>query len=134
MWISQTAKQAGVNAQTLRYYERRGLLPKPPRRGSGYREYPADAVRVVRFIKRAQELGFSLDEVEELVRLRGVRRGDRQKVRAIAERKIADIDQKIAHLQSMRGALERLVVSCHHGTAADCPIIEALNDAPDGGK
>jgi len=128
MWISQTAKQAGVNAQTLRYYERRGLLPKPPRRGSGYREYPADAVRVVRFIKRAQELGFSLDEVEELVRLRGVRRGERQKVRAIAERKIADIDQKIAHLQSMREALERLVASCHHGGAADCPIIEALND------
>jgi Cu(I)-responsive transcriptional regulator len=131
MWISQTAKQAGVNAQTLRYYERRGLLPTPPRRGSGYREYPADAVRVVRFIKRAQELGFSLDEVEELVRLRGVRRGERQKVRAIAERKIADIDQKIAHLQSMREALDRLVVSCHHGGAADCPIIEALNDPPE---
>jgi Cu(I)-responsive transcriptional regulator len=134
MWISQTARAAGVNAQTLRYYERRGLLPKPPRRGSGYREYPADAVRIVRFIKRAQELGFSLDEVEELVRLRGVRRGERQKVRAIAERKIADIEQKIAHLQSMREALDRLVVSCHHGAAADCPIIEALNDAPDGGR
>jgi Cu(I)-responsive transcriptional regulator len=132
MWISQTAKQAGVNTQTLRYYERRGLLPKPPRRGSGYREYPADAVRVVRFIKRAQELGFSLDEVEELVRLRGIKRGERQKVRAIAERKIGDIDQKIAHLQAMREALERLVVSCHDGAAADCPIIEALNDAPEG--
>jgi Cu(I)-responsive transcriptional regulator len=131
MWISQTAREAGVNAQTLRYYERRGLLPKPPRRGSGYREYPADAVRIVRFIKRAQELGFSLDEIEELVRLRGVTRVERQKVRAIAERKIGDIDQKIAHLQSMRQALDRLVVSCHHGSVADCPIIEALNDAPE---
>src|SRR5471032_1112733 len=115
MWISQTAKAAGVNAQTLRYYERRGLLAKPPRRGSGYREYPADAVQIVRFIKRAQELGFSLDEVEELVRLRGVRKGERHRVRAIAERKIADIDQKIAQLQSMRDALDQLVDSCHHG-------------------
>ena len=71
----------------------------------GLSRVPADAVRIVRFIKRAQELGFSLDEVEELVRLRGVRRGDRHSVRAIAERKIADIDRKIAHLQSMRAAL-----------------------------
>ena len=94
MWISQTAREAGVNAQTLSYYERRGLLPRPPRRGSGYREYPADAVRIVRFIKKAQELGFSLDEIEELVRLRGVRRGERHRVRAIAERKIEDIDRE----------------------------------------
>ena len=63
MWISQTAREAGVNPQTLRYYERRGLLARPPRRGSGYREYSADAVRIVRFIKKAQELGFSLDEL-----------------------------------------------------------------------
>jgi Cu(I)-responsive transcriptional regulator len=131
MWISQTAREAGVNAQTLRYYERRGLLPRPPRRGSGYREYPADAVRIVRFIKKAQELGFSLDEIEELVRLRGVRRGERHRVRAIAERKIADIDQKIAHLQSMRGALDRLVESCHEGGDVDCPIIDALNEPPE---
>ena len=73
-----SARRRGKPASTRRrcsYYERRGLLPKPPRRGSGYREYPADAVRIVRFIKKAQELGFSLDEIEELVRLRGVRRG-----------------------------------------------------------
>jgi Hg(II)-responsive transcriptional regulator len=130
MWISETAREAGVNAQTLRYYERRGLLPRPPRRGSGYREYPADAVRIVRFIKRAQELGFSLDDIEELVRLRGVRRSERHRVRAIAERKIGDIDQKIAHLQSMRGALTELVASCHRGGATACPIIDALNEAP----
>jgi Cu(I)-responsive transcriptional regulator len=131
MWITQAAKEAGVNAQTLRYYERRGLLARPPRRGSGYREYPADAVRIVRFIKKAQELGFSLDEIEQLVRLRGVRRGERQRVRAIAERKIADIDRRIAHLQSMRGALSQLVESCHQGGAADCPIIDALNEPPE---
>jgi MerR family mercuric resistance operon transcriptional regulator len=131
MQSSQTAKEAGVNAQTLRYYERRGLLARPPRRGSGYRDYPADAVRIVRFIKNAQDLGFSLDEIEALVRLRGVRRGERHRVRAIAERKIEDIDLKIARLQSMRGALRQLVESCHHGGAADCPIIDALNDAPE---
>jgi MerR family mercuric resistance operon transcriptional regulator len=130
MWISETAREAGVNAQTLRYYERRGLLPKPPRRGSGYREYPDDAVRIVRFIKRAQELGFSLDEIEELVRLRGVRRGERQKVRAIAERKIAQVDQKIAQLSAMREALAHLVDSCRRGGAAECPIIDALNEVP----
>jgi Hg(II)-responsive transcriptional regulator len=128
MWITETAREAGVNTQTLRYYERRGLLPKPPRRGSGYREYSDDAVRVVRFIKRAQELGFSLDEIEELIGLRGVRRGDRHRVRALAERKLADVDQKIAHLQSMRGALDRLVHSCRRGGAAECPIIDALNE------
>jgi Cu(I)-responsive transcriptional regulator len=127
MWITEAAKEAGVNAQTLRYYERRGLLPKPPRRGSGYREYAPDAVRIVRFIKRAQELGFSLDEVEELVRLRGIRRSERHRVRALAERKIADIDARIAHLQSMRDALDQLVASCHGGGKAECPIIDALN-------
>ena len=126
-------REAGVNAQTLRYYERRGLLPRPPRRGSGYREYPADAVRIVRFIKKAQELGFSLDEVEELVRLRGVRRGERHRVRVIAERKIGDIDQKIAQLQSMRAALTHLVEDCQQGGSAGCPIIEALGDVPKGG-
>jgi MerR family mercuric resistance operon transcriptional regulator len=129
MWITETAREAGVNTQTLRYYERRGLLPKPARRGSGYREYSNEAVRIVRFIKRAQELGFSLAEIEELVRLRGVRRGERQKVRAIAERRIQEIDRKIAHLESMRAALDQLVESCHRGGAAECPIIDALNEA-----
>jgi Cu(I)-responsive transcriptional regulator len=126
MWIAQAARQAGVNAQTLRYYERRGLLPKPARRDSGYREYPDDTIRIVRFIKRAQELGFSLDEIGELVKLRGVRRQQRHRVRAIAERKIEDIDQKIQQLQSMRIALTALVRACHAGGPAECQIIEAL--------
>ena len=132
MWITETARAAGVNAQTLRYYERRGLLARPPRRGSGYREYSADAVRIVRFIKKAQELGFSLDEIDELVRLRGIRRGERHKVRALAERKIEAIDRKIAQLRSMREALDALIVSCRHGADAHCPIIEALNDSAEG--
>jgi DNA-binding transcriptional MerR regulator len=126
MWITETATQAGVNAQTLRYYERRGLLPKPRRRGS-YREYSGDAVRTVRFIKRAQQLGFALGEVGELMKLRNVGRGDRQRVRAIAERRIQEIDRKLAQLEAMRTALNRLVESCRHGGVADCPIIEALS-------
>ena len=127
MWITETAREAGVNVQTLRYYERRGLLPQPVRRDSGYREYSRDAVRLVRFIKRAQDLGFSLDEIAELVKLRGVRRGERHRVRSIAERKITDIDQKIAQLQAIRAALAKLVDACHDGGNADCQIIEALN-------
>jgi Cu(I)-responsive transcriptional regulator len=127
MWISEAAREAGVNAQTFRYYERRGLLPRPPRRGSGYRDYHAGAVQVVRFIKRAQELGFTLDEIEQLIRLRGVRRSERHKVRAIAEDKIADIDRKIAQLASMRDALATLVHACHTGDTPACPIIEALS-------
>ena len=127
MWISEAAEQAGVNVQTIRYYERRGLLPRAPRRASGYREFPSDAVRVVRFIKRAQELGFSLDEVAELLKLRRQPGRDRQKVRAVAERRIVQIDQKISELERMRSALRHLAQTCHSGTTLECPILEALD-------
>src|SRR5215831_2823377 len=132
MRIGAAAEQAGVNVQTLRYYERRGLLPRPPRRESGYREFPSDAVRIVRFIKRSQELGFALDEVEELLRLRSDRRRDRARVRAIAERRIRQIEQKIAQLDAMKRALAHLVHSCREGAALECPIIEALDGAKGG--
>ncbi len=128
MWISKAAEQAGVNVQTLRYYERRGLLPRPPRRSSGYREFPEDSVRIVRFIKRAQELGFSLDEVEELLRLRRQPARNRARIRAVAEGKIAQIQQKIAELRRMEQALRSLVHACHEGATLECPIIEALDD------
>ena len=126
MWISQAAEAAGVNVQTLRYYERRGLLPKPPRRASGYREFPADAVRVVRFIKRAQDLGFSLDEVDGLLRLRRNSGGNKKRIRSIAQRRIEQITRKIEELERMKRALHLLVHACHEGTTVDCPIIEAL--------
>ena len=128
MWISEAAEQAGVNIQTLRYYERRGLLPKAPRRASGYREFPDDAVRIVRFIKRAQDLGFSLDEVEELLRLRRHSTRNRASIRSVAEEKIRQIDRKVADLERMKHALETLVRSCHEGATLDCPIIEALDN------
>jgi Hg(II)-responsive transcriptional regulator len=126
MLISEAAGQAGVNVQTLRYYERLGLFPKPPRRSSGYREFPDDAVRIVRFIKRAQELGFSLDEVEELLQLRRSSRRDRGRIRKVAAHRILQINQKIAELDRMRKALRGLVDACHEGTTLDCPIIETL--------
>src|SRR4051794_41138555 len=129
MRIGTAAQQAGVNVQTLRYYERRGLLPRPPRRESGYREFPDDAVRVVRFIKRAQDLGFRLEEVEDLLKLRNDKRRDRARVRAVAERRIKEIDQKVAELEAMKKALGHLVHRCRGGATLECPIIEALDGA-----
>jgi Cu(I)-responsive transcriptional regulator len=133
MWIGEAAAQAGVNVQTLRYYERRGLLPRAPRRTSGYREFPDDAVRVVRFIKRAQELGFTLGEVEELLRLRHESRRDRGRIRAVADRRVHQIDRKITELLAMKKALSHLIHCCRDGTALECPIIDALDGSP-GGK
>jgi Cu(I)-responsive transcriptional regulator len=133
MRIGAAAKQAGVNVQTLRYYERRGLLPRAPRRTSGYREFPDDAVRVVRFVKRAQDLGFTLDEIDELLRLRNEKRRDRARIRAVAGKRVRDIDHKIAELQAMKQALSRLIHCCEDGSTLECPIIEAL-DGPAGAR
>ncbi len=125
----QVATKAGVNIQTLRYYERRGLLKEPERRPSGYREYEPDAVRLVRFIKRAQELGFTLKEIEELLRLREDQRASCADVRAAAEAKIEDIDRKVESLRAMKRALGVLVNSCtRNGSTRECPILEALDD------
>jgi len=129
MRIGAVAGEAGVNVQTLRYYERRGLLPRAPRRTSGYRDFPSDAVRVVRFVKRAQDLGFSLDEVDALLRLRNDKRRDRARVRAVAEQRVRQIDRKIAELQAMKKALSHLLHCCRAGSTLECPIIEALDGA-----
>jgi Hg(II)-responsive transcriptional regulator len=128
----EVAAKAGVNVQTLRYYERRGLLEEPQRRASGYREYSHDAVRLIRFIKRAQELGFTLAEVEDLLRLRGNADAPCSEVRSAAETKIGDIDHKLRQLRAMKRALEALVVSCAaEGSPRHCPILEALDDRKD---
>ena len=128
--IGEVAGRAGVNVQTLRFYERRGLLPEPPRRASGYREYAPESVRRVRFIKRAQELGFTLAEVEELLRLREDPRIPCREVRATAETKIADIEEKMRRLRAMRAALAALVESCAANREHHCPLLEALDEAP----
>src|SRR6266436_3871726 len=123
-----SAKKAGVNLETVRFYERRGLLPRPPRSSSGYRLFPADAARRLRFIRRAQELGFSLKEIGELLSLRVSRRTTSAEIRAKAEAKIADIEGKIRSLESMKKTLRKLTTVCD-GCAplADCPILESLD-------
>jgi Cu(I)-responsive transcriptional regulator len=126
--IGEVARRADVNVQTLRYYERRGLLPSPRRRPSGYREYSPETVRLVRFIKRAQQLGFSLQDAAELIALREHPARNRAAVRAVAMRKVADIADRIRRLAAMQKALEQLVKACECGSPSECPIIEALDD------
>lgn len=121
------AKHAGVNLQTIRFYEREGLLPEPPRSESGYRRFPPETIRRVQFIKRAQDLGFSLEEIKQLLALRvlpGATCGD---VRQRAEAKVRDIDEKIRSLRTIRRALERLAESCSGvGPVGECPILDSL--------
>ncbi len=126
--VGEVAKQAGVNLQTIHYYERRGLLPRPPRTGSNYRAYPAEAVLRVRFVKRAQELGFTLKEIKELLSLRAAPRTRCADVRERAEAKVQDIDGKVRTLQAMRKALTKLIGECSgSGPVSRCPILEALD-------
>lgn len=126
--VGEVAKQAGVNLQTVHYYERRGLLPRPPRTDSNYRAYPQDAVKRVRFIKRAQELGFSLNEIKELLSLRATPRTRSADVRKRAEAKALDIDTKIRTLRAMRRGLSKMLNECSgKGPATQCPILEALD-------
>ena len=130
--IGRLAQEAGINLETLRFYEQKGLLPKPPRSSSGYRLFPSDTVQRLRFIKRAQVLGFSLSEIGELLALRVTPRTTTTEIRKFAEAKIADIEEKIKSLDSMRKSLLKLARSCS-GCAplSECPILESL-DREDG--
>jgi len=126
--IGTLAKAAQVNLQTIRYYEREGLLPEPPRRPSGYRMFSSDSVRRVFFIKRAQELGFSLAEIKELLALRIDQERGSADVRTLAQGKIADIEQKIRTLQAMKKVLKKLSERCPGGgPISECPILESLD-------
>ena len=128
--IGEVASAAGVNIQTLRYYERRRLLRAPKRALNGYRRYDAESVRMVSFIKRAQALGFSLREVHALLRLRDTKAMPCVQVRASAEQKIAEIAAKERQLAAMRHALEALAASCRsERSPRRCPILEALEAA-----
>jgi Predicted transcriptional regulators len=128
------AAQARVNPQTLRYYERRGLLPEPARSPAGYRAYDPQAVRIVRFIKRAQDLGFALNDVESLLELAEGGPEGCEATRELATGTIADLDTRIADLQGMRAALARLVATCAQPRdRRECPILtEISSDLPDG--
>jgi MerR family copper efflux transcriptional regulator len=125
--IGEVAEQAGVHIETLRYYERRGLVERPPRSASNYRVYPEDAVRRVRFIKRAQELGFSLNDIKALLSLRAAPEAGCHEVRTQGQAKIKDIDDKIGALIAMKHALSTLVRECSGAEPlSDCPILESL--------
>ena len=122
------ALEAGVNLETIRFYEMQGLLSKPPRSISGYRLFPPDTPRRVRFIKRAQQLGFSLSEIRELLTLRLSPRTRSTEVRQRTEAKIADIEGKIKTLESMRKSLLKLAESCGGcSPLSECPILESLD-------
>ncbi|MCA8978978.1 MAG: MerR family DNA-binding protein [Planctomycetes bacterium] len=131
--IGQVAKQAGVGVETVRFYEREGLIAEPDRRPSGYRQYPPDAVQRIRFIRHAKELGFSLKEISELLSLRVDPDSTCADVRQRARDKIADIEEKMASLARMKAALERLVTKCRgKGPTTECPILEEIDREEDG--
>jgi DNA-binding transcriptional MerR regulator len=119
-----------VNPETLRYYERQGLLAEPPRSPSGYRDYPASAVGVLRFVKRAQELGFMLAEVEELLSLAEGGPDSCDRARTLAETHVADLNRKVADLQRMRASLTELVATCERPRAdRSCPLLDAIHSS-----
>lgn len=124
--IGQVAKRVGVNIETIRYYQRRGLLAEPEKPLGSYRRYPTEIVKRLRFIKRAQALGFTLDEVAGLLRLDEACACT--ETRELAARKVALIDHKIAGLAAMRDVLGELIQQCDTDQSASCPIIQALTE------
>ncbi|GAA1573157.1 Zn(2+)-responsive transcriptional regulator [Kribbella hippodromi] len=127
MRTGELAGQAGVNAETLRYYERRGLLERPPRTSGGYRDYPASTVELLRFVKRAKELGFTLDDIEELVHLDAGGPDSCDAALTLAETRKADLEARIADLERMRDSLSELVDTCAlPRDQRRCVLLEAL--------
>ena len=125
----QLAGAAGVGVQTVRYYERIGLLRDPPRSVGGYRQYDGSDLRRLRFVRAAQELGFTLGEIDELLELRVEAGKSCASVSQTADRAIARVDGKVRELNAMRQALARLRVACNEGLpTSECPILEALED------
>ncbi len=128
--IGKLAKRAGVGVETVRFYERRGLVRRPARTRSGYRSYPDEAVGRIRFIRNAQALGFTLQEVKELLALRVTAGTSCAAVRARASAKVADVEKRLADLHRIRVALEKLIAVCPgRGALADCTILEALDSS-----
>ncbi len=122
------AKSAGVPIDTVRYYERHGILPAPQRRPSGYRSYGADDIARLRFIRRAKALGFTLEEIHDLLALTGRRSRNMAGVKKAATAKLTDVEHKLAELTRVRDGLRKLVAACPgHGDLAQCPILTALS-------
>lgn len=123
MTIGRLARAAGVNIETIRYYQRRGLLATPRKPLGGARRYSLDSLTHLRFIRRAQELGFTLREIAELLKLGD---GSCTETRTIAEKRLADIEARIHDLESMRDTLGKLIRTCRAGNRPPCPIIASL--------
>lgn len=129
--ITRLARASGVKRETIRFYESRGLLAAPPRTAAGYRMYGPDEAQRIRFIKAAQALGFCLEEIAELLALRAAPGNSCAAVKARAEAKIADIEQRIDALAAMRSALADIAAACDGGTGSvdECPILAALESS-----
>ncbi len=126
--IGELAKQANVNIETIRYYERRGLLPAPARNEIGYRQYSKDDLRRIRFIRRAKELGFTLQEISELLSLKMEPGRECADVKKRVKAKMADIENRVESLQRMKTVLTNLSRMCiGKGPASHCPILDALD-------
>lgn len=125
--IGAAARAAGVSIDTIRYYERECLLPEPRRRPSGYRDYDGSAVAQLRFIRRAKALGFSLDDIRELMALSGERERGVAGVKARAEARLSDVEHRIHELRRIQNGLRQLIDACPgHGALANCPILQTL--------
>ncbi len=134
MTIGRLAGTAGVGVETVRFYERRGLIPQPPKpSGTGFRVYPEETVHRIWFIRQAQEIGFSLREIDELLSLRADPSADCADVRERATMKREEVDRKMAQLERIRSALNELIAACPgRGALRTCTIMEALVDVGDG--
>lgn len=127
--IGKIAKAAGLGVETVRFYERLGLIAEPGRSGSGYRQYRPETVRRLQFIVRAKALGFTLQEIGKLLDLRATPGAGCADVQARAEAKITDIEERIAQLNAMKRVLGELVAQCRsEGPLSECPILDALNE------
>jgi len=124
--IGELAKATGTKVETIRYYERIGLLPVPARTGGNYRAYAAEHLGHLSFIRRARDLGFSLEQVRELLDLSDQRDCSCEAVDAIARQHLAEVKRKIANLEALRRELSEVISRCRRGTVADCRILEAL--------
>lgn len=127
MNIGQAAEASGVTAKMIRYYESIGLILEASRTDSGYRQYTAQDVQTLRFIKRSRDLGFSIDRIKTLLSLWGDRRRKSADVKKLARLYIAELDQDIEKLQSIRNELQHLANSCHGDQRPDCPILDELS-------
>lgn len=127
MKIGELAHRAGVGVDTVRYYERQGLMPVPARKASGYRLFEAGDVTRLQFVRRAKALGFTLSEIRELLALSGRRQDDMADLKTAVTEKLVDLEAKLAELTRIRDGLKALVASCPgHGALARCPILAAL--------